>query len=280
MSVKINYLDGGSYTAQNDRALAGALLSPGVLSGFGVGADSPADLAVSVAAGVARVGADGYLVTSDATVPVTIVANTSGYNRIDMIVIDVDDTANPIKALQGIPSSSPVALTPTANQLPLALITVGNNASVINSNVITDDRATSKILAALPIVSGSWTPVIEFATGAASEYAAQQGSYVKIGKLVILSFKVIVSTFSGDSTGYAYITHLPYIPEVTDINEAVVIPYYSGLSKTGPTLFARPSGGWAMVLYENTNSGNSLLTKANFSVGSLLAGTFAYITAS
>jgi hypothetical protein len=137
------------------------------------------------------------------------------------------------------------------------------------------------ILAGLPIESGSWTPTIEFSTGAASGYTAQQGSYVKIGKLVIVSFKVVVSTFSGDSTGYAYITHFPYIPEVTDINGAVVIPYYSGLvSKIGPTLFAWPSGGWAMVLYENGNNGNTLLTKGNFASGSRLAGTFAYIVAS
>ena len=142
------YPDGGTiYGADDFRAPWAALLTPGVINGYAVSADSPADLAVSVAAGIARVGPDGHISRDDVATSVSIGANTSGYNRIDTVVIDVDVVNNvtTIKALQGVPSSSPVAPVAGTYQLVLAQVLVGNNASVINSNVITDARIYSAV---------------------------------------------------------------------------------------------------------------------------------------
>lgn len=119
------------------------LLNNGVFSqgDFNISADSPADLAVSVSAGCAKVSG-GYIVVSDSTVSVPIEANTSGYNRRDYIVIEVDSVNNKtsIKAVKGIPSSSPVLPTLASNQLPLATVYVGNNASAIDDNTVFDCR--------------------------------------------------------------------------------------------------------------------------------------------
>ena len=135
------------YGADDFRASWAALLTAGVINGYAVSADSPADLAVSVASGVARVGPDGHISRDDTATSVPIGANTSGYNRIDLIVIDVGvaNSATTIKAMPGIPSSSPVAPLAGDYQLALAQVLVGNNASVINSNVITDIRTLSAV---------------------------------------------------------------------------------------------------------------------------------------
>ena len=144
MSIHTNFFADGSTinTASDFIAPWAALLSDGVFKStdFAVSADSPADLAVSVAAGNAI--KNGYFVRSDAAQTVSIAANTSGYNRIDIIVLQADDSAmaTALKDVQGTASSSPTPPTLLSNQLPLAQVTVGNNVSVINSSAITDMR--------------------------------------------------------------------------------------------------------------------------------------------
>lgn len=142
MSIKTNYFDGNSVAAADLIAPWAAMLSDGVFGAtdFAASADSPADLAVSVAAGTANI--NGYLSRDDAVTSVPIPANTSGYNRLDLIVINIDDSncITTIIDVPGVPSSSPVVPVAGSNQLALAQVLVGNNASVINQNVITDIR--------------------------------------------------------------------------------------------------------------------------------------------
>ena len=145
MTIKTNYFDGTSYSSLDFIAPFASLLTDGVfnISGgtFLVSATSPSSLSVNIAVGTAN--NNGYFTSSDSVVNVSIASNTSGYNRIDSIVLNVDTTnkVTTIIAVQGIPSSSPVAPTLTSNQLALANITVGNNVSVLDNNVITDRRA-------------------------------------------------------------------------------------------------------------------------------------------
>ena len=145
MSIHTNFFPDGSTVNSASDFIAPwlAAFSDGVFAAtdFAVTADSPADLAVTVAAG--RAMKSGHFVNSDAAVSVAIGANTSGYNRYDLIVLEVDDanTVTAVKAVQGVPSSSPVAPVASSIQLPLALVLVGNNVSVINTNVITDMRS-------------------------------------------------------------------------------------------------------------------------------------------
>jgi len=144
MSIKTNFLNGGSYLPQDLVNSQASLLTDGVYGVssevFLVSANSPADLSVNVAAGASNL--KGLYTKSDSIVNVLIAANTSGYNRIDTIVIEIDTSlgTTTLKAIQGIPSSSPVASTLSSTQLELAQILVGNNVSVLNTNIITDKR--------------------------------------------------------------------------------------------------------------------------------------------
>lgn len=159
MSIKTNYFDGQTYTAADDVAPWAALLADGTFGvdtgGLNVLASSPADLNVNVQPGKGI--KNGYFVNSDSVVSVPIVANTSGYNRIDSIVIKIDSTnkITSIIAVQGIPSSSPTVPVLSSNQLLLANVLVGNNVSVINQNVITDARTNVE----LKDVSKSLNPI-------------------------------------------------------------------------------------------------------------------------
>jgi len=138
--IKLNYQDGETYTAEQLMAPWQALLNDGVynVSGgaFLVSAHSPADLSVNVVMGKAT--KNGMFINSDSNENVLIEANTSGYNRIDIVVVDISTAT--IKAVKGTGSSSPTPPLPTSTQLVIAQILVGNNVSVINTGNITDKR--------------------------------------------------------------------------------------------------------------------------------------------
>lgn len=144
MSIKTNFYDGQSYLPQDMINPWKSLLDDGVFNvssgALAPSANSPANLSANIAAGAAI--KNGYYIKSDAAVNIPITSNTSGYNRIDIIVLEVDpdNKVTSIKAVQGAPSSSPTAPLPTANQLKIAEVSVGNNVSVINTENITDKR--------------------------------------------------------------------------------------------------------------------------------------------
>lgn len=167
MAIRTNFFADGATTYGSSDFIApwAAMLTDGVFGAADlvVSADSPADLAVLVAPGAAI--NRGYFIRSDAAISVPISVNTSGYNRYDLIVIDVDDTNNAttVKDIQGVPSSSPVAPAATAKQIPLALVLVGNNASVINLNVVADARKRTASKPALQQYYGSYVIGADYA---------------------------------------------------------------------------------------------------------------------
>jgi hypothetical protein len=146
MTIKTNYFDGTGYSYSSADLIApwASLMNDGVFNvssgALSVLAHSPAGLSVDVQIG--NCIKNGYFVKSDSIVNLPITANTSGYNRIDLIVVNVDTTnkATTFQVVQGTASSSPTAPIPASNQLPLAQVYVGNNVSVINQANITDLR--------------------------------------------------------------------------------------------------------------------------------------------
>lgn len=119
-------------------ANAGPLLGSGTQPNDGllVQAQSPAANKVNVLAGAALVQGAFYL--NDATVALTIAANSSGNPRVDTIILRMDFIAQTVRlaVLQGTPAASPVAatLTQTAGvqwEVPLAYISVANAFSTI-----------------------------------------------------------------------------------------------------------------------------------------------------
>lgn len=188
MAIVTNFYPDGKtiYQADNFRAPWASLLTDGVFSptDYVVTADNPADLAVSVSAGAAN--KLGYYIKSDAAISVPITANTSGYNRIDIIVVDVDATncVTTVKAVQGTPSSSPVAPVAAGDQLILAQVTIGNNASVIDGNVIVDVRryANPKIsIGEIKMCAGAALPGTFLCDGSAFDEAAYPLLYAYLG---------------------------------------------------------------------------------------------------
>jgi hypothetical protein len=150
LTIKTNVLNGVAVDATDVAAENASKYTNGVFSissgALNVLAHSPANLTVDVSAGSAEI--NGYYIKSDAVVNVSIGANSSGFNRIDNIVVNVDTTnkVTTIIAVQGVPSSSPVPPAVASNQLLLSTVLVGNNVSVLNQNVITDGRVSVDIL--------------------------------------------------------------------------------------------------------------------------------------
>lgn len=122
---------------------------------------------------------------------------------------------------------------------------------------------------------GTWTPGLSFGGGAAGiAYSVQTGTYIKIGRLVSLSF-VLTLTSKGSSTGNAQITGLPFTTSAS--------PNYSGgvaaFTMTGLTssvgLGSSPSSLLANVFHTGA-TGIANLTNANFNNTSQINGTLTY----
>ena len=150
MTIKTSFVQAGSYDAADLVNEFNALFTDGVAKttdgGLAVTALGTPNLSVNVAPGSAlRVG---LFLNSNSIENVVITANTSGYNRYDVIVADLDN--NVITSVLGTPTSSPTVPVLTGNKVALANVLVGNNVSVINTVNITDARA--------EVHAGSLTP--------------------------------------------------------------------------------------------------------------------------
>ena len=106
-------------------------------NGLSVSAKASPNLSVNVASG--QCSYNGKFLNSTTTVNVTISANTTNYNRYDLIVADLSSTGS-IKVVTGSASSNPTIPTAGSNQIVLAKVLVGSNVSSIQANNITDLR--------------------------------------------------------------------------------------------------------------------------------------------
>ncbi len=97
-------------------------------------------------------------------------------------------------------------------------------------------KAQNRLIAGAPdYESGSWTPTIAGATVAGTQtYAVQNGTYVKIGKVVLAWATIAMSAKDGATSGNLLIAGLPYPSgsgqaSVTNIVAKVELP--SGYSQ-------------------------------------------------
>lgn len=184
MSIKTNYFDGHTYSAADDRRPWYSLMDDGV---FGIAtqalkvvASSPADLSVNVQPGACIVA--GYYIYSDAVVNLPIIANTSGYNRVDIVVVEVDEVnkETDIRIVQGTPTSTPTAPLPNEQQYVLAEIFVGNNVSVIENSNITDRRKEAMTKTLKTHLADFETHLAESSSKHITESGSNEnGSYIK-----------------------------------------------------------------------------------------------------
>jgi hypothetical protein len=259
MTIKTNYYDDHTYYSQdlvNEKASLFTDGVCGVSSGaFLVSANSPADLSVDVAIGGATV--NGFYIDSDGITNVPIVANTSGYNRIDIIVLDVDTSGEltTLISVEGTPSSSPIAPLPTAFQLVLAQVAVGNNVSVIDQVNITDERVNVDLCGQLALRPTKTTIALTYYVNTTLGndnnlgLAVGAGAFKTIGKAVSMIPQIINHTISinvADGTyaetvslsgfvgsGYIYLTGNSGTPANVIVNIINVTHVTCGLSING-----------------------------------------------
>lgn len=99
------------------------------------------------------------------------------------------------------------------------------------AGVVSDELGTGKVLFG---TDGSWTPVLTFVTPGdlAVTYAAQTGTYMKIGNRCIIEFYVYTSAFTHTTAaGQLKLTGLP----VTAIGTFYSNINYIGINKAGYT---------------------------------------------
>ena len=101
--------------------------------------DSP-DLSINVSTG--QCSFEGKFLASDTTENIKITANTTTFNRYDLIVADM--STGEIKALRGQPSANPTIPTANRNQILLAKILVGSQVLSIQQSNIEDLRFKTK----------------------------------------------------------------------------------------------------------------------------------------
>lgn len=101
--------------------------------------DSP-DLSINVSTG--QCSFEGKFLASDTTENIKITANTTTFNRYDLIVADM--STGEIKALRWQPSANPTIPTANRNQILLAKILVGSQVLSIQQSNIEDLRFKTK----------------------------------------------------------------------------------------------------------------------------------------
>lgn len=151
------WLQGGSHTAQGDRAVLSGLYGHatpgGVLEGFAV-SPGTTGLSVTVAPGVAVVPNPApwggpYNVGSDSDVAVTVPAADPGNPRVDLVVAQVHDSAYAgaddrweLEVVSGAAGSAPVAPATPDRALVLAQVSVPAGATTLSAGDVTDQRTT------------------------------------------------------------------------------------------------------------------------------------------
>lgn len=118
-----------------------------------------------------------------------------------------------------------------------------------------------------------WTPQLKFGGANSGMTGTFAGSYVKIGKLVVASYRITL-TAKGASTGRATITGLPVSPTSSGIHELLFV--------TGGASLTTPVSGFAFtdsVIYLEFQgaAASTDLSEANFTNTSDFYGTAVYI---
>lgn len=233
------WMQGGSYTADTDRAVIQALLGGSPNQALTNGTLHSADLAVTqtgtasmvldVAAGAAVIngtdatGQGPYIFVNDAQATVTIATADATHGRIDLVVARVKDaefagalTVGTIEPVTGTPASIPVAPTAPTNTIILAQIEVDANATSITTAKITDQRvkfARLSQLRGVPVCSvteaGAYSftttlTVLKFdtpATDSHSAFSTSTGQYtVPEEGIYLVTADVFAAATAGNAT--------------------------------------------------------------------------------
>ena len=168
----------------------------------------------------------------------------------------------------------------------MAAITDLSTASSVNaadylvlSQSGTDKKVTADKFAVL--TSGTFTPGLAFGgNGVGMTFSSRSGTYVKAGKIVVVSFDIRLSA-KGSSTGAATITGLP-ITAGSGLPDAIGhLAWYQMNANFVNILLAVSAGATSGLLvgYSAAAASYASLTEASFANNSILQGTIVYQSA-
>ncbi len=121
---------------------------------------------------------------------------------------------------------------------------VGGDLTVTGDASVDALSATSLITASAGITfgdetlddyeEGTWTPKLEGATTAGTHtYSIKVGAYTRIGNVVHLFFRILISALDSDAAGDAIITGLPFTPSTAaNVSSGVSVGEFSGFDLT------------------------------------------------
>ena len=134
---------------------------------------------------------------------------------------------------------------------------------------------------------GTWTPDINngYNTSNTVTYTAQNGSYTKLGRLVVAAFHIQINTWSGNA-GPVFFGGLPFTPATTTDARFQCAAYISGpntpASTVGVTLgYGRADNGSYYLMFvcnrdDITVANAGTLQGGDFAANDIVAGTFTY----
>jgi hypothetical protein len=127
---------------------------------------------------------------------------------------------------------------------------------------------------------GTWTPVIGGSGGQSGQsYSGQNGYYVKIGRQVTVTFRVVLSN-KGTITGEAGIKNLPFTADTT-ISYGTGASFFEALATSWSSIFFVVNGNTTFASVDGLKTAGTTSTRATTSdIGNLTQfnGSFTYLT--
>lgn len=126
---------------------------------------------------------------------------------------------------------------------------------------------------------GSWTPTIE-GSGSSSgvSYGVQYGGYIRISRLVIAEFRVILSS-KGTLTGVVLIGGLPFA--IDSSSPAItMIPFFQDMATAWTCIGGRSSSSTKLLLQgmQSAGTGSGALSPSDLSNTTAFYGSVSYQT--
>ena len=128
---------------------------------------------------------------------------------------------------------------------------------------------------------GTWTPqMLGYAqpTPASQTYSAQEGHYVKIGRLVVASYAVQLSNKGNMSGNYVLLAGWPFSRESANFDCG--ISYFNNMSTSVNSMWweLTNSYGWLAYVQTSGNTASTYMTTSGISNSTRISGSVAYIT--
>lgn len=165
--------------------------------------------------------------------------------------------------------------------------TAAVNASAGSNNLFQNPNAASgtfsfsnKVGAQIeyPQTEGAWVPSFTGGVTPTMTYAAQDGYYVKRGRMVMVTGRIALSAVSGGS-GNLSIAGLPFaVSNQSDYRGGAAVGWCNGVTVTGTFALAPTPGGLSLPSVQINNGASSFLTTAALTASTDIRFTLTYET--